>query len=723
VVAVNKSVAILTLVTLTGLAVAAQQAPPSLLPSRPVVEKQATPDLQVPAITFRSEVEYVEVDARVLDAQGNFVRNLRQDEFELFENGEQQAVTAFTLVDIPVTTNPQPLFASKPIELDTRTNAGGPEGRVYVLVLDDLHTSMMRTIQVRQAARQFVERNLGANDVAAVVFTGGSFGQEFTASQRLLLAAIDKFSGQKLRSTTLEKIDEYSKTRNTSKQNNSSDAGGSSTNSHNPDDKLKDPLEFERGWNARAMLETVGNVSKALAGVSGRRKALILISEGIDYDIADVINNSEASTILDETREAIAEATRANVNIYAIDPRGLTALGDEGIEIQLPADADPNLRLGPEGLEDELQRSHMSLQTISEETGGFAAVNTNEVAGTFSRIVDENSSYYVMGYHPSNEKRDGRFRKIDVRVTRPGLYVTARRGYLAPRGRFRAPKVETKSGTSAVLVEALNSPLQSGALPLSVFAAPFRGPAPSAAIALVTQTGPMKGIPFSEKDGKSVTRLELSVIAIDTEGKVKGGTREMVDLALRPDTRARADQLGFRVLSRFEVPPGKYQVRVAAKDASGLVGSVHYDLDVPDFAKEPLSMSGLVVTSAMAGLVPTAGEIPEIKGIQAPPTVARAFSSRDQLGLLAEIYDTKGDLPHSVDISTTVRGDDGKICYSTSDMRSSAELGGRSGGYGYSAVVPLKDLPAGLYVVRVEATSALKGGGHVSREVLIRIVR
>jgi VWFA-related protein len=713
---VRKSVVLLLFVVLCGLAAAAQQTPPPQqpLPSRPVVERQATPDQQMPAITFRSEVNFVEVDARVVDAQGNFVRNLRQDEFELFENGEQQAVTAFSLVDIPVTKTPQPLFASKPIELDTRTNAGGSEGRVYVLVLDDLQTSMMRTIQVRQAARQFVERNLGANDVAAVVFTGGSPGQEFTSSQRLLADAIDRFSGRKLRSTTLEMIDEYSRNQNTQSRGQESS---------NPYDKLKDPLEQERGWNARSMLEAVGNISKAMAGVSGRRKALILFSEGIDYDISDFINKQDASSILDQTREAIAEATRANVNVYAIDPRGLTALGDEGIEIQLPADADPNLRLGPQGLEDELRRANMSLQTISEETGGFAALHTNDFSSAFSRIVDENSSYYVMGYHPSNEKRDGRFRKIDVRVTRPGLRVAARRGYLAPRGRFRAPKVETKSGTSAVLVEALNSPLQSGALPLSVFAAPFRGPAPSAAIALVTQTGPMKGIPFSEKNGKSVTRLELSVIAIDTDGKVKGGTREMVDLALRPDTRERADQLGFRILSRFEVPPGKYQVRVAAKDTSGLVGSVHYDLDVPDFAKEPLSMSGLVVTSALAGFVPTAGEIPEIKGIQAPPTVARVFNARDQLGVLAEVYDTKASLSHSVDITTTVRGDDGKVFYSTNETRSSSELGGPSGGYGYTAIVPLKDLAAGLYVVRIDAKSTLKDGGQVSREVLIRIVR
>ena len=76
-----------------------------------------------------------------------------------------------------------------------------------------------------------------------------------------------------------------------------------------------------------------------------------------------------------------------------------------------------------------------SLRVLSDETGGFAVVNTNDIAGAFERLVEENSSYYVLGYYPSNDRRDGRFRKIEVRVNKPGLTVRARRGYVAPRGR------------------------------------------------------------------------------------------------------------------------------------------------------------------------------------------------------------------------------------------------------------------------------------------------
>ena len=196
-----------------------------------------------------------------------------------------------------------------------------------------------------------------------------------------------------------------------------------------------------------------------LSGVSGRRKALVFVSEGIDYDITDVMNNSDALTILDETRDAIGAATRANVNIYAIDPRGLTALGEDGIEMMAPPD-DPSLRLDMTGLGNDLRNAQDSLRVLSDETGGFAAINANDFSSAFQRIVDENSSYYVMGYYPSNDRRDGRFRRIDVRVTRPGVTVRARKGYVASRGKAPAAKGrQAKAGTSPALADALNSPL------------------------------------------------------------------------------------------------------------------------------------------------------------------------------------------------------------------------------------------------------------------------
>jgi VWFA-related protein len=705
----------LVLVLSSG-ALAAQQTPP---PGAASPARQ--PDPQMPPITFRSEVNYVEVDAVVRDAQGNFVRDLRPGEFQVLEDGVPQTVTAFSLIDIPVVLSERALFLPEDVEPDVRSNATAPEGRLYVILLDDINTDPTRTNRVRTAAKQFIDRNLGANDLAAVIQTSGRADatQDFTNSRRLLDKAVDKFMGQKLRSATLNKIDEYNMTRGT----------GVGTG-------VTDPEQAERLHKAEGVLMTLGSLADWLAGVHGRKKAVVFFSEGIDYNIWDTIGptgspmntadsarRGDGTILLNRAQDAIAAATRANVNIYSIDPRGLSTGGEDAIGMTgLPPDAEV-LGLGTFALQNELRDQQMSLRTLSEETGGFASVSSNDFSTAFKRIVDENSSYYVLGYYPTNEKRDGRFRKIEVRLSRPGLQVVARKGYAAPKGKPAADrKVEASAGTSKELRDALDSPLQVSGLKLAVFAAPLKGPSRKAAIALVTQfTG--KEFAFSEKDGKFNNTLEMSYVAVDKQGKIADGKRDSVALAFKPETYQRVLQAGLRVQSRLELAPGSYQLRVAVRESGGKTGSVFYDLTVPDFSKDPLSMSGVIVSSSTAGGVPTAGSVPEIgEALKTPPTTSRVFSASDELSVLAEVYDNQGAQSHSVDITATLKAEGRVQVFSNSETRSSKELGGASGGYGYTNRIPLKGLAPGLYVLTIEAKSTLAAAAKVSRDVQIRIV-
>ena len=198
----------------------AQQAPP----------QQAPPDTPPP--TFRVEVNYVEADAAVTDAQGNAVTDLTIEDFEVREDGRPQKVTAFSIVNLPVERPERPLFAATPIEPDVQINTAA-EGRIYMIVLDDLHTAFTSTPRVRAALKSFVERNFGSNDLAAVVYTSGrtTAGQEFTNNPRLLVAAIDRFSGRNLRSEALEIADSLSRS-----------AGDPVSN--DPRSRLSDPLEY-----------------------------------------------------------------------------------------------------------------------------------------------------------------------------------------------------------------------------------------------------------------------------------------------------------------------------------------------------------------------------------------------------------------------------------------------------------------------------------------------
>lgn len=697
-------------VGLTGQTPQIQPMRPTQEPGRAALPSQppGAPDAQMPPITFRTEINYVEVDAVVRDAKGEFVGGLTKEDFQILEDGKPQQVTAFSLVNIPVERDDRPLFLARQVEPDVYANVGRSDGRLYVIVLDDVHTDFRRTIRVRRSARQFIERNLGSNDMAAVVLVSGRTSQDFTSNRRLLAEAVDEFLGRRLRSSTLEMMDEYSRTRDIRQVG----------------DPLRDPAEFERSYNARSLLSTLKNLADWLAGIHGRRKAVVLISEGVDYNIYDFMNNADASTIVESTRDVIASATRANVQLYTIDPRGLTAMGDEQMELQAIFSDDPAVsNLGVSSLYGELRLAQDSLRVLAEETGGFATVNANDFERAFPRIVEENSTYYVLGYYPSNDKRDGRYRKIDVRVARPGVEVRARKGYVAPRGKAPSKKtVEAREGTSARARQALESPIQVAGLRMAASAAPFRGPGTSAAVSLVVQVDPGNFV-FKEKDGKLANTLEVSYVVVDPNGKVKAGNRETVTMGLKPETFKRTMEVGFRIQSRFEVEPGRYQVRLAATESGGQVGSVLMDLTVPDFAKDPLAMSGLVLSSAYAGAVPTAGVVPEIKDLlPGPPTTARNFARNDELAVLAEVYDNAGTQPHTVEIVTSLLDEAGRTASSQSEQRSSRDLGGARGGYGYLAVIPLKDIAPGQYVLRVEARSSLKDGGRVSRDTLIRIL-
>ena len=673
---------------------AAQQAP----------QPPPTSDSQ-PPITFRAEINYVEVDARVLDRDGAFVGGLTAADFQVLEDGKPQKIDAFSFVNIPVARQERPLFAKAPIESDVVTNLDGYDGRVYVLVLDDQHTNPLRSQRTKQAARTFVQRYIGANDMAAVVYTSGrsDVAQEFTSSQRRLLTAVDKFMGRKLRSSTLERLEEESRTRGTRQQG----------------DRIDDPFDQERAYTARTTLDSLRNLANYLSGISGRRKAIIYFSEGIDYDIYDVFGTGGASTVLQASRDVVAAATRANVAIYGIDPRGLGAMADDMIEVQdMPQDT--SLGLGMTSFGDEARRSQDSLRVLSSETGGFAVVNQNDLASQFEKVVADNSQYYLLGYYSNSTKRDGKFHKIEVKVGRPGLTVRSRKGYV--NARIGAPPKDDGK-TAPELRAAMMSPLPMTALPLALNAAVFKGPEGKGAVVLSTLVGG-RDLPLVEKNGTFNNDLELVLSVADYGGKNYPGDRATLTLALKPDSVPRLRAGGFRILNAIDLPPGRYLLRAAAREGnSQKAGSVLYDLDVPDFSKEKLSISSVALTSAASAMVPTAKpKDPLAKMLPGPLTTYRDFVTGDELALFVEIYDNTGKAPHKVAIEASLKSEGGQSVFQTTEDRDSSELAGGPGGYGFTARIPLKDVAPGLYVLRVQGTARIGDQPQVARETIVRVL-
>jgi VWFA-related protein len=658
-----------------------------------------------PAVSYDVDVPLVEVDAVVTDEQGHVIRDLRADEFQVLEDGTPQTIDRVSFVEIPIERGQGRGTDTSTPAADVHTNQHRFDGRLYVLLLDDLHTATSRSDRVKVAARRFIQENLDPTDLAAVVYVSGtsSAGQGFTSDRQLLLDSVARFSGRKLRSETLNLIDKY---------NEQLQLTG-----RTPDpERIRDPEEPARADDARVAFDSIARIARQVGPVRGRRKALIWFGEGLPYDMFDATGQRQASLVLESARSAVAAAGRANLAIYGIDARGLAGMGEE--TMQLNAAPDPAANLDATRLARELARSQDNLRQIASDTGGFAVVNTSAFARAFARVVEDNSAYYLLGYYPKNAKGEGAYRSLEVRVTRPGASVRARRGYTLRRTSTAAASGSDLPGVPATLQEALASPVPRSGLPMAVHAAAFKGTGAKASV-LVTIEYAASAFVGRPQAVAGDDRLLVSVVALDTDGKVQASDHATVDLRVKPDTQRAMTVLGFRTHARLELAPGRYQLRAGGViTGSELVGSVHTEIEVPDFSARGLQMSGLELTCVVAAYTPTAHVDERMRSVlPAPPTTMRDFRNDDTLAVFAGIYDTGADAEKNVTVTTTVRRPDGQVVMKRSEARTNRELKQAQGGY--SIQVPLGSLAPGDYVLRLEAATA--GAQTAGRDMALHV--
>jgi VWFA-related protein len=650
------------------------------------------PALQAPE-PFRTETEAVEIDVRVVDENGRPVRGLTADDFEVYQDGVRQTLRIATPVSVPALPRPKTGIT---LERDSQSNRIPFDGRVYAIVIDDLHIHPLRANRARLVLRQFVDRYFAANDRAAVVVTSGvgNAMQELTGSASAVLRAVDAFQGRGLTSAVIERINAYYRLRNVGELNDGSEDESNSSSSSR-DRQINDPLEFERVYHARQTLTSLRDVARWLGTVPARRKALLFVSEGIEYDLRNLVENRFAGGLLADLQDAIAGAARTSTSIYAIDPRGLGGMEDEKIELSsLP---DDTTQLGQSAFANALRLTQENLQVLSEQTGGFALVNTNDLNGGLERLVRDNSEYYVLGYESTNPRRDGRFHRVDVRVTRPGIRVITRRGYYARKENASAPV-----GSSAPLKALLESPLAVPGLPIDSHVAVLRGAADKGSALVTIEVGP--GVEFRQENDIHKGRLEVAVVAIDKNGKVAAAADPALDLNLRPQTRARADEHGIRLTTRLSLKPGRYQIRVAVHDrTSGKGGSVLHDVDVPDYAKSPLMLSQLLVGSITGILKATANVDEELRNvIPLPPTATRAFTPTDEVTVFAELYDNR-KTPDPVMLLTTISDEAGHVAFRAEERLDAEVFDPVRRVYRHRVQIPLRGLAPGVYQLQVKA--------------------
>jgi hypothetical protein len=441
-----------------------------------------------------------------------------------------------------------------------------------------------------------------------------------------------------------------------------------------------------------------------MGSLQGRRKSILLFSEGVDLETRDMPD----SDILDvrlAMHQAIAAATRANVHIYSVTAEGLDS-GAPGADIQ----GSPTITAVD--FIREKRNSQATLRTLADETGGSAIVNTNFFAEGFTRVMQDNSTYYLLGFYPSTA-RDGKFHRLTVRAKRPGLRVRARAGYHAPK-----PGTAPAASTAVTAIGALlRSAVPTAGLTMTASLPPFKQSAEEASV-LMAIDFPAGAFSFADDGDVASEDLEIGYQIVDPGASVRASGSHRVEMRLMPDTRLQLEERGFRVLIPVTIKPGRYQVRLAAESSNGArKGSVFADLVVPDFFKDPIVWSGVSLTSAAAAMVPTraVGDAAEI--IPLVPAAVRSFRPGDTLALYAEAYVNERGQPHGVDLTAAIRDAAGTIVFSTTEQRSTSEFGDGPGGFGLRVDVPLKDFAPGAYVLSVTARSRSTGTATATRDI------
>ena len=652
----------------------------------------AQPPPQPAQPSFRTDIEHVQVDVRALDSKNEPVAGLTRELFQVFEDGVLQDIDSFAAIDLPRTAAPQAVAEVPIVRADAASNvsesAAGPTGIAYLVIVDDWTIYKAHTNPVRALLRNFVLRHLGPNDQAAFVSTGKSrVFQDFTADKSRLLAAASRVFGDGAGSPTVQALTDITNRANS--MDGPSGGRGERPTRPTPSppaaalDTAVGPLRGTHAMLAAAVA--------AMGSVGARSRAILFVTEG--SPVASVTELA-GFTFFNQLTGA-DQPLRSSVPIYPIDPRGLTALGDELIEVgPIPLNNPPG-----QTLLDEVARSRERMHSLALDTGGFVIANNNGDEG-MDRVARLSSSYYSLGYYAKNAGRDGKYHRIEVKVNRPGVRVVARRGYLSPR------EPDTRSANAGPsLRDTLDATFPATAIPLSVSAAAFRS-GRDTSVAIVVEGAGIEG-----------SGIELAVVALDEHGTAKARNSRKFDWSPASAAGARMREQGFRWLPHLNLKPGRYQLRVAGAASGPERGSVRLDIEVPNFSDGDLSMSGIVLSSVEGFRMATFKPDPLLADdLPGPPTAVRSFAPGDEVTAFVEVYDNAKPSRQDVEIVFNVSSAKGSPLFS--HVEKAAPTPDRLVRFRTNWTVPAA---AGQYVMTLSARRPGAASPSVTRQIPFEI--
>jgi VWFA-related protein len=403
----------------------------------------------------------VPFDVVVRDKKGKLIKDLTQADFEVYEDGVKQDITSFRFVSstaaetVATSTNtsnkpgtPTDPKATKNLTGDTESAAGVS---TVALVFDRL-TAESRP-RARDAALSYLGESVKKDELVGVFLTDLSVVvlQPFTFDTQQVKAGIEKagtfapslYTSNNAEARAARKTIIYSEDR------------FAVATARMMLKRLEFHEEMQRDQQGNATAQGILHIAAALGALPGR-KAVIFFSEGLVLP----------PNVLEAFRSVINEANRSSVSFYAVDVAGLRT-ESKSAETRREVESRSELRMaqlasneeqngpmtkGLERNEDLLRLSpETGLQRLADDTGGFLITDSNDLSGRLQKVDEDLHSYYLLSYSSNNQKYDGHFRKIEVKLKRPGLAVQSRKGYYAIKGTFGSPVLSYEAPALAAL--------------------------------------------------------------------------------------------------------------------------------------------------------------------------------------------------------------------------------------------------------------------------------
>jgi VWFA-related protein len=572
-----------------------------------------------PGYRVRVTTEIVLVNVVAHDKKGNLIRDLKREDFTVYEDGQKQQVASFDFENVDE-------LATAGAAGTTVTGASSEGGllgpavqqksvdardrRLMLLFFDFSAMEPDEIDRTVNAGKKYLQTNMRPADIVALMSlaTNLKLDLDFTDDKNKILSVLSSYN-----SSEGQGFDNGS----TGSSEGQAETGGAYT----PDDTDYNTFSADRKLLAlQSVMQAMGKIPQ--------KKSLVYFSNGISQSGVD---NQSAM------RAATAAAVKANVSIYPVDVRGLSAFAAGG-QAQSASLHGQSAYGGAFVLNDlnSNASSQESLYNLAADTGGKAFMDTNDLSGVFTQVQKDTSAYYVLGYTSSNRTKDGRYRRLKVQVNRPDIKLEYRAGYYAGRDYEHMNKTDREQQ----LEEELAAELPETDVAVYVGTAYFRQDDTHYYLG-VSLVIPGSQIPFVQQKDKDNATIDVIGEVLESRKFPVGRLRDTVKLAVDSTQQVRRKNVQYN--GSFVLAPGNYHLKfIVRENSTGRMGSFETDVRVPDLRKTPLRMSSVVLSSQRVPATQKKNVFQPLVSEQTElvPSVTHVFTRDQKLYLQYEVYDS-----------------------------------------------------------------------------------